>query len=95
MGRQVSETVFCRDGFFICQGPYKFDWLAAHQMFHNSGNNEEEALTGDPEFIEEGDNLDEEEKSGLAETAGVDDGLMQWSNSLNSEPKFLDTAIQI
>jgi len=34
---------------------------------------DEEALTGDPEYIEEGDNLEkEEEKSG-----GVDDGLMQ------------------
>jgi len=38
---------------------------------------EEEALTGDPEYIENGDNLNEEEKSGGAETAGVDDGLMQ------------------
>jgi len=38
---------------------------------------EEEALTGDPEYIENGDNLDEEEKSGGVETAGVDDGLMQ------------------
>jgi len=38
---------------------------------------EEEALTGDPELIEEGDDLDEEEKSGGAQTAGVDDGLMQ------------------
>jgi len=40
---------------------------------------EEEALTGDPESIEEGDdNLkEEEEKSGGVETAGVDDGLMQ------------------
>ena len=50
-------------------------------MFYNSGNNEEdveeEALTGDPDIIENGDNLDEEEKSGGAETAGVDDGLMQ------------------
>ena len=46
-------------------------------MFHNSGNDEEEALTGDPEYIEEGDNLAEEEKSGGVETAGVDDGLMQ------------------
>ena len=51
-------------------------------MFYNSGNDEEdaeeEALTGDPEFIEEGDNLEkEEEKSGGAEIDGVDDGLMQ------------------
>ena len=64
-------------------------------MFHNSGNDEEEALTGDPEYIEEGDNLDEEEKSGGAETAGVDDGLMQWSNNLNFERKYIYTAIGI
>merc|ERR1712032_606243 len=46
----------------------------------NEEDVEEEALTGDPEFIEGGDNLDEEEKSGGAENAGVDDGLMQWSS---------------
>jgi len=49
------------------------------QTSNNEENVEEEALTGDPESIEEGDdNLkEEEEKSGGVETDGVDDGLMQ------------------
>ena len=58
-------------------------------MFYNSGNDEkdveEDALTGDPEFIEEGDNLEKEEEK----SRGVDDGLMQWSKSFKSEPRIL------
>ena len=81
MGKQVGETFVM---FFSSHITFSyFDELSARQMFYNSGNDEEdveeEALTGDPESIVEGDdNLkEEEEKSGGVETDGVDDGLMQ------------------
>ena len=38
---------------------------------------EEESLSDNPESVENGDDLDEGEKSGGIETDGVDDGLMQ------------------
>ena len=57
-------------------------------LFFISGNDEEDAvieeesLSGTPEVVEDEvvadtENLEEEEKSGGLEVAGVDDGLMQ------------------
>ena len=71
---------------------YLFDKALSpkYNSFFISGNDEEDAvieeesLSGTPEVVEDEvvadtENLEEEEKSGGVEVAGVDDGLMQWA----------------
>jgi len=71
----ISDTDEDGNSFFFHKSV--IHTISDGQTSNDEEDVEEEALTGDPEYIENGDNLDEEEKSGGVETAGVDDGLMQ------------------
>jgi len=66
----ISDTDEDGNSFF-------FHKSVIHTVSDGETSVEEEALSGTPEDVDNGDDLEEEEKSGGVETDGVDDGLMQ------------------
>merc|ERR1711972_257186 len=66
----ISDTDEDGNSFF-------FHKSVIHTVSDGETSEEEESLSDTPESVDNGDDLDEEEKSGGVETDGVDDGLMQ------------------